>query len=100
MFRMCTTHKGTGTAQLEQTCTQTPQHSLPVGTSGVTPKPEPGLCDLAATPQRQQGLPFRAILTRQIIAFLQTLSHLLPTTCEGGSVHILQKRKMELREGW
>ena len=82
----------------ERTCTQTPQHSLPVGTSGVKAQSDPGLCDLAATPQRQQGLPFRAILTRQIVAFLQTLSHLLPTTHEGGSIQILQKRKVELRE--
>lgn len=77
---------------------QTPQHSLPAGTSRVKAQSDPGLCDLAATPQRQQGLPFGAILTRQIIAFLQTLSYLLPTTRERGSIHILQKRKMELRE--
>ena len=53
----------------ERTCIQTPQHSLPVGTSGVKAQSDPGLCDLATIPQRQQGLPFRAILTRQIIAF-------------------------------
>lgn len=96
---MCSTHKGTGTAQSERTGTQTPRHSLPMGTSGVTAQYDPGLCALAATPQHQQGLPFRAILTRQIVAFLQTLSHLLPTTSEGRNIHIFQKRKIELREG-